>query len=173
LASKFLSYHATSDWYKANNPQFDIIRLLPTFVIGENELVSQKKDMMSGSNARVVGPISGIETTIPLPGTSVHLHDVARAHVRALNPKVEGNQDFILACNSPDGVVFDDALEIAKKHFPDAIASGVIPLGGTNPTVNFPIDASKAEKVLGLNFLSYEEQVKSVLTQWVELSATA
>lgn len=172
-ASKFLSYHATDDWYAAHRPHFDIIRLLPTFVLGANELVSSKQALFSGSNTSVLAPLSGTTATQPRPGTTVHLHDVACAHVRALDPAVPGNQDFILASDTPDGVAFDDALEIASKHFPDAVAKGLIPLGGSNPSIRIQLDVSKAEKVLGLNFLPFEDQVKNVVSQWVELSAAA
>ncbi|KAH0545365.1 hypothetical protein FGG08_000506 [Glutinoglossum americanum] len=172
-ASKRLSYYATSDWYEATKPQFDIIRLMPSFVIGKNELITDKKNFITGSNALVSGVLFGDKATAPNVGVTVHLDDVAKAHVQALSPKIEGNQDFILSSDCPEGIVYDDAIEITKKSFPDAVASGLFPLGGTHPTAKIKMDVSKAEKAFGWTFQPYEEQVKNLVRHWIELNTVS
>ena len=49
-ASKVGALLATEDFVKENNPGFDVISLMPSFIIGKNELVTDVKDVMSGTN---------------------------------------------------------------------------------------------------------------------------
>ena len=69
--------------------------------------------------------------------------------------------------------MFDDAIEVAKKYFPEAVSSGVLPLGGNRPTLKINLDTSKAEKAFGWTHKPFEEQVKAIVEHWIELNAAA
>ncbi|KAH8809426.1 cinnamyl-alcohol dehydrogenase [Xylogone sp. PMI_703] len=169
INSKVLAYYVTQDWITEKKPAFDVISLMPSFVLGANRLITDVKGINSGTNAQPLTPLLGQTSPIPLPANSVHVDDVALAHIRALNPKVSGNQSFLLSSNI-EGIVWDDAIEITRRNFPIIAEKGIMPLNGSQPTVKCQVDASKAEKQLGIKFQSYEEQVKSLVGYYLELS---
>lgn len=153
----------------ANKPGFDLINIMPAFVFGANRLVANVKDLNNGTNSYILGILLGQKSPFPLPGNCVHVDDVALAHIRALDPAVSGNQSFLLA-SSTQGIVFDDAIEIAKRNFPVIVEKGLMPLDGTFGTTKCLVDASKAVKQLGMKLKSYEDQVKSLVGYYLELS---
>ncbi|RDW73281.1 NAD(P)-binding protein-8 [Coleophoma cylindrospora] len=169
-ASKVHSLIGTKDFIATKKPKWDVINIMPSFVIGDNELVADPKLITDGTNgaafAQVLGSDSGWG---PTPGSSVHVADVARLHVEALNPQIEGGQNFLAVSGGEHGTVWSDALDIVNRNFPKAVAKGVLPNNGTSITKRIKVDASRTEKVFGFKFLSYEEQVKSVTKQYLEL----
>lgn len=64
-------------------------------------------------------------------------------------------------------MVWDDALEIVRR-FPGEVESGVFPLRGTTRSDIMRFDASKTEKMLGIEFQDFEEMIVSVATAYVE-----
>ena len=104
-----------------------------------------------------------------MPSTSVHVEDVARLHVEALNPKIEGNQSFLAVSEGERGTRWPEAIEIVNRNFPEAVKKGILPNNGTSMTKRTKVDASRTEKVFGFKFQSYEEQVKSVVKQYLSL----
>ena len=96
---------------------------------------------------------------------------VALMHVKALDPKIPagtyiGNSEGYPAA----GTVWQDTIQIVAKNFPKAVAKGVFPNNGVQDTIRGRIDARKSEEVFGFKFLNYEEQVKSVVTHYLELA---
>jgi len=164
--SKTLAYYATLDWVEENKPTFDVINIQPSYVIGANELTTTVKDMQAGSNALALGPILGGVVNQPLRFTSVHVDDVAFAHVKALDPSVKGGQSFLLSVPKQTGG-WNDGIEIAKKLFPEAEAK--LPLNGSQAAKTALVDTSKAERELGIKFKSFEEQIKSLVGHLIAL----
>lgn len=153
-----------------HKPTFDIINVMPSFFVGRNELnTSAQEYLASGTNRIALGPILGNKADQALPGNSVHVNDVARIQVLALDPKIKGNQNFMISSQGPEGTVWDEAIEIAERNFPEALGKGVLKLGGTQPTKKLLIDSSRTEEVFGFKLAGYEEQVKSVLGHYLEL----
>lgn len=168
-ASKVAALHATEDFLAKEKHSFDVNHVAPSFVIGKNELVADAKDIAAGTNGTAMGHLLGINLG-PTPSTSVYVNDTAKIHVLALDPKVPGHQMFIgLSENS--NTQWNDSFEIVKKSFPDAVKKGVFPFGGDNPTRKLIIDNSYTKKALGIEFASYEDQVKSVAQHYIELKA--
>jgi nucleoside-diphosphate-sugar epimerase len=168
--SKALAYYATRDWIEENKPTFDVIELQPSFVIGANELNTTVKEMVQGSNALVLRPLldseDGPETGYKTGFSTVHVDDVAYAHVKALDPKVKGNQSFLIAVPKQTGS-WDDAIEVAKRLFPGIETK--FPLKGSLPAKSLEIDSSKAERELGITFKPFEQQIKSLVGHLIEL----
>lgn len=113
--------------------------------------------------------VLGRKSDVLTAGSSVSVHDTAKIHVLALDPKIEGNQNFITAGDGVEGVVWEDALEIVKRKFPEAVKSGVLPLGGKQPTRKVRVDAKRTEEVFGIKFEGLEEQVESVVGHYLKL----
>jgi nucleoside-diphosphate-sugar epimerase len=89
--------------------------------------------------------------------------------VEALNPKVEGNQSFLAVSEGERGTVWEDAIDIVNRNFPKAVAKGVLPNNLPASTKRTKVDSSRTEKVFGFKFQSYEEQVKSIIMQYLTL----
>ncbi|KAI9843491.1 MAG: hypothetical protein M1838_002609 [Thelocarpon superellum] len=169
-ASKSFALYAGKQFLATQQPRFDIIHVLPTFVIGKNELVTVGADYASsGTNSYAFKPLVGVQAASPLPGITVHVDDVAAVHVAALAPSVAGNQDFVVSSNGVEGTEWADALDIAASHFPAAVKDGRLPLGGSQPTKKLHIDASYTEQVFGLKFKTYEDQIVSLVGHYLEL----
>jgi hypothetical protein len=152
-------------------PSFDLINVMPSFLIGKNELITSAKEYLIGGTDRIaLRPILGNKADQALPGNSVHVNDVAKIQVMALDPKIQGNQNFMISSQGPEGTVWDDAIEIAKRNFPDAVEKGLLKLGGTQPSKRLLLDSSRTEEVFGFKLAEYEEQVKSVLGHYLEIA---
>jgi nucleoside-diphosphate-sugar epimerase len=130
-ASKIAALNETERWMKLEKEfiSFDVVNIFPSFVIGKNELVTDATDALRGSNALVLGPITGKEMNY-IPGVSVHVRDVALAHVKSLDAKVPGNRGYLLTSGGVVGTRWEDVFDTVARHFPDAIAAGTLPNSG-------------------------------------------
>jgi len=123
------------------NPRFDLISIMPTYIVGRNELITDLSDVMDGTNVRVLGAVVLGDIDRVVPGTTVLLEDVARIHVLALDTdKIPGNQAFMVNSNGEKGIVFNDAHEIVARRFPDAVKDGIFENKGNQPTKHVPVD---------------------------------
>jgi len=172
VASKKLVYNRTREFIDKEKPAFSIINIMPTFVIGKNELATTRQAVASGSNRIALTPLLGDQNPEGIPSFVSHVDDVAFVHIAALDPKIGGNQNFGVNYDT-NGIQWDDAIEIVKKHFPQAVEQGVFPLGGHLKSLPGPFDASRTEKVFGIKFKNFEEQIISLAGAYIEAAATA
>lgn len=136
-------------------------------ILGPSQLITSPEGYESGTNRYVINLLKGSRTDTLGLGATVHVEDVALAHVRALDPKVEGNQDFMLS--SSENVVYDDAIEIVKRSFPQAVKEGKLSLDGHYPQRKLNFDLTATEKILGIKGRGYEDQVKGIVSHYLEL----
>lgn len=168
MASKAAALNATEDFVKAaKNLHFDVNHISPSFVIGKNELAMTSEDAIMGTNGSALGHVLGLNPG-PTPSLSVYVDDIAKMHVLALSPKVAGNELFI-GLSENGNTHWEDSFEIVKKHFPGAVKDGTFPLTGENETKKMEWDNTWTKKTLGIQFKSYEEQVRSVAEHYLEL----
>ena len=172
-ASKVNALNATTRWVGAEKPHFDVINMLPSFFIGKNELVTEAKDILRGTNGAAFGQVLGKKMDSPNPGTTIHVNDVAKIHILALNPKVKGNQNFMASSGGVEGREWADAIKIVKEIFSEAVRDGRLPADGFQPSKKLRIDSRKTEKELGIAFQPYETQVESVTEHYLELLGKA
>ena len=168
-ASKTKALNATKNFVKTEKPTFDVINVMPGFIVGKNELITDAKDILSGTNAAAFAPILGNVSDYPYIGSVQHVDDVAKVHVLSLDPRIEGNQDFGLQAGGTDGSVWGDDIEIVKRRFPEAVKDGRLPATGSQPTKLLRYDTSRTEEVLGIKFQTYEDAVVSVTEHYLEL----
>ncbi|KAL8910224.1 MAG: hypothetical protein Q9171_004467 [Xanthocarpia ochracea] len=168
--SKVLAYKSTQDFIRDTKPLFPIINIMPSFVIGKHELLTTPEDIISPktSNSVALGPIFDDGMPFPMPCAAVHIDDVANVHVAALDPKIDGNQDFALNAGGIEGMQWNDAKEIVKRRFPEAVDKGLLPLKGSTETKSMKIDASKAERVFNFRYKDFEEQIMSVVGHYLD-----
>lgn len=174
-ASKALARIATRD-FATKKPHFDYVNLLPSVVIGPDERISANghvNELLSGARAAVLSPAlkSDLNSPFPYVGVPVHVADVARAHVDAVNANlIPGNTEYILSSDTPEGVEWDrEVRKVAEKYFAAEVATGMLPLEGSLQTIKWRIDAKSTEEAFGWKFTSFEETVRQLIGQYVQL----
>jgi len=146
---------------------------MPTFIIGKNELVTDLKDIESGTNTFALAAILGKKNP-PNLGVTVYLNDVAKVHVLALDPKIlkpGSYENYLVSSGGVEGTTFDAAIEIVKRNFPEEVEKGLFPLDGTQPVKKLRVSSERTEKDFGINLAGFETQVKSVVQHYIDLTA--
>jgi nucleoside-diphosphate-sugar epimerase len=159
---------ATRAFVTEQRPRFDFINIMPTYIIGKNELTTLP-DFMKGTNRAVFAQVLGTKNPKPLLGAAVYLNDAAKIHVLALNPSIAGNQSFPATSGGLDGTFYGDAIDIIARKFPQEVADGVLPNHGSQPSLKMRIDVSKTENTFGMRFEGLETQVEEVARHYLEL----
>jgi nucleoside-diphosphate-sugar epimerase len=171
-SSKNQAYNATTRFVEENKPSWSLVNVMPAFVVGRNELAIAKgrKAVNSGTNATAMTSIMGMQNPDGLWALTCHVEDVAYTHVQALDEvKVPKSTNLgVVYKGKEGGIIWDDSIDVVKKHFPKEVESGVFPLGGTQGSKKLYFDATETEKVLGFKFKSWEEQVLSVAGAYAE-----
>ncbi|KAF2737778.1 NAD dependent epimerase/dehydratase [Polyplosphaeria fusca] len=162
-ASKVAALAVAERWVQRRRPRFDVTHIHPSFVHGRKDFMTSKHDMFKGTNTIVLGVSLG-KAFGSFIGASVHNDDVAKVHIQALDPSVPGNTSYIVSQPSR----WDAVKEIAPIFFPEAVRSGKLPLTGSASTIDIDIDTSKTEEVFNIDFRNPEDQVKDILSFYLE-----
>ncbi|KAL8404377.1 hypothetical protein RB594_009286 [Gaeumannomyces avenae] len=166
-ASKVASLSRAEAWVARERPAFDVVYLHPSFVLGRNDAATTPAQAVRGTNAVVLAMLLG-KRFGPYAGATVHVDDVAAAHVIALErDRVPGNRSYVLS--DPRPTTWNDARDIARRRFPDAVESRLLVAKGSVDTTPLPVDASLTEEVFGFKFASFEEQVVSTVSHFLDL----
>ncbi|KGQ07090.1 Putative uncharacterized oxidoreductase [Beauveria bassiana D1-5] len=168
-ASKALSFEATDDFIAKHNPTFSVVRILPTFVVGRDDTVTNVSQIAKGTNGLVMGPLLGHPQDNAMSGASVHIDDVAKLHVLALDPAISDHETFL--ASNPASFQWADSFDIVKRRYPEQYAAGLFKFDSIPrpETRAVHVDSSKATKILGIQFKTFEEQVVSVVDHYLEL----
>lgn len=86
------------------------------------------------------------------------------------NEQIKTHEDFVLNADGTEGVVWTDSIGIAERYFKGAVERGVLPLGGDTKSSRRRADGRKAERVFGIKMRGFEEQMVSLVGQYVELA---
>ncbi|KAM3419056.1 hypothetical protein BST61_g5011 [Cercospora zeina] len=171
-AGKIASLNSAEAWIRREQPAFDLIHMHPSFVTGRDDLATTREDLRKfSSNWHSMQIVLGHKNPVGKPLLTCHNDDVARCHVSALNPKIAGNQSFLISCSPEDGSEWDDVKEFVQRDYPEAVAEGVLPNDGHMPTVNKGVrfDVRKTEETFEFKHTPYEAQVLDVVKQYLEL----
>ncbi|KAH7384035.1 dihydroflavonal-4-reductase [Phaeosphaeria sp. MPI-PUGE-AT-0046c] len=138
-ASKIVAHQATRNFVKEKKPDYTLITLHPTYVIGYN-LTQETAEGLSGINSL---QWKSFASEKPLIGTSwIHVQDVADAHIKVIQVNFEHGKEFAL---SGPTFPWQDAIEDIHKEFSGLEAKLVPPFEGS-----WKVDVTGAETVLGL-----------------------
>ena len=166
-ASKTAQFNSVEEWARKSKPSFSLVTMHPAFVIGRSELAGTVEELWAGTNRFALDIAVGKKFDTLRAGACVHVDDVARAHVLVLDKSGVGSRAFVIS--SP--VRWDDVVGILERNFEDAVEKGVLSTEGGQGTAMLNIRGNEAEEVLGFRYLSFEEQVKSVVGQYLELKS--
>jgi nucleoside-diphosphate-sugar epimerase len=173
-ASKVFALNESEAYIKRENPDFDLISIIPGWIFGRDELLTKPEQFITGStNSVLMAPLLGKKNELSYNGNFVHGNDVAMLHVEALRPEIKGNQAFVATADGPSGVKWEEAFDIVKEAFPEAVADGRLKVDGKQPTHVINYDSKKSEDTFGFKFLPYKTQVIDTAGQYLELLAKA
>ncbi|GKT60965.1 3-beta hydroxysteroid dehydrogenase [Colletotrichum tofieldiae] len=164
-ASKVAALKGAEAWLARERPAFDVVHLHPSFVLGRNDIATSTNEAMRGTNAVVLATLRGKKWGCAFAGATVHVDDVARAHVQALRPSVPGNRSYVLSTRAR----WNDAKLISKRAFPEAFERKLFSSGGSVGTTALEFDSSATEAVFGFHLQGFEAQIKSLVAHFVEL----
>lgn len=170
-ASKAAALNDSETWVKEKKPSFDLVSIVPGWIFGADELATKVQDFESSStNSVLLGFLRGGQSDIPSNSNAVLVDDVAQIHVLALDPKVPGNQAFVAAADGVNGMVWEHGINVLKENYPEAIAQGLVKTTGKQPTITIRVDAKKTEETFGIKLAGFDQQVKSLVNQWIEVA---
>lgn len=139
-ASKVASLNVSEEFMRTKKPDFDLISITPSWIFGPDERATNVKELRAGpSNFLILNILMGEKSPYSFAGTAVHVRDVARAHVKALEAAVEGNTSYLVS--TP--MQWEDITGIAKKHYPEAFEAGRFKEDGKQPSIPLKLDSTK------------------------------
>ncbi|PYH42570.1 putative 3-beta hydroxysteroid dehydrogenase/isomerase [Aspergillus saccharolyticus JOP 1030-1] len=156
--SKLLADKAAWDFWKTNKPHYSLVTLYPVYVYGHNLMQVSAEGIQAGSNGIFWNTVMKGTPAGDLAITGVHVQDVAEAHIKALQPEIEGGSKYLLA-GKP--TTWNDVARIVREAYPNI--GGKLTEGAQGASV--PTDTSKAENELGIKWRSWEEIVRDVIDQ--------
>jgi len=166
FASKTLSRLATKEFMEKEKPNFEFVNLLPTMVVGPDEMATNVQELMTSSRGMVLGAL--MEVKMPeMIGATVHVDDVARAHIDGLKAAVPGNRDYILSSDVPEGICWEDAKKAIQSNFPEAVEKGILKLKGSMALRPWRLDTRETEEAFGWKPISFTETVKELVEQYL------
>jgi nucleoside-diphosphate-sugar epimerase len=166
FASKTLSRIATKEFMEKEKPSFEFVNILPTMVFGPDELATNVQELMTSSRGMVLGALMDVKMP-KMIGATVHVDDVARAHIDGLNLSVPGNRDYILSSDVPEGICWEDAEKAVKRNFPEAVEKGILKLEGSMALRPWRLDTRETEEAFGWKPISFEETAKQLVEQYL------
>jgi nucleoside-diphosphate-sugar epimerase len=171
-ASKIAALNEAEVWMGKEKPRFDLVSILPSFIEGRNALVKNPEEAMEGTNGVILRAVIGNTAPYALPGNSVHIDDVARLHVEALDKTKIPAGAYVADSKTPQGTLsgtrWEDIKAIVDKHFPEQIKSGALKNTGFQPSVKNEFDVSKTEKTFGWKLQEFPAQVTSVVKMYLD-----
>ncbi|KAL3490105.1 NAD(P)-binding protein [Aspergillus germanicus] len=179
--SKALARLATRNFIETHAPHFDYVNILAGVIIGPDDRLIPSPtnnpttaDLLVGTRASIFAPLLGKGSSAPFPyvDVPVHVADVAKAHVDAVDStRVPGNSEFILASDATrGGVVWErDARAVARKYFAKEVESGVFPMEGSLETIRWRVDTGETERVFGWEHVGFEETMRGLVEQYLEI----
>ncbi|EPS39650.1 hypothetical protein H072_6570 [Dactylellina haptotyla CBS 200.50] len=165
--SKIAGDIATWNFRDEKKPHYAIVTINPDFVYGPIPVLKSKEalDDHHTTSAILWREYNGIDGLLRYQDTdhSVHIDDVAEAHVKVLDDKYKDGERFILSAGE---FKWDDLLAYAQKKYPEMdFKLNPIPSWKDGwSALYYRLDASKAEKELDIKF-------KDIYTQFDDLVA--
>lgn len=171
-ASKTFAERAAWEFVEKEKPNFDIATINPPLVLGPVVHYLNSLDTINTSNERVRNMIQGRLKDSGLPPSGVFLwvdvHDVALAHVKALEvPAAGGKRFFVTAGHYSNGEI----AAIIKKDFPDLADKLPADISSDMPADVYQIDNSRSKEILGLKYRSLEQSVVDTVKSLLAVGA--
>lgn len=169
-ASKTFAEKAAWKFVEDNKVDFDLSTVCPPMVYGPAAHAVESLDKLNTSSADIYRLTNGTESSVP--DTSffafVDVRDVGEAHLRAYEVPEAGGQRYFVTGGQ---YTYQQVCDIIREAFPERISK--TPKGETGAPIPpvYKVDASKAEKELGIKFTGLKECILDMVKQFSELEA--
>ncbi|EMG47400.1 GRP2 putative NADPH-dependent methylglyoxal reductase GRP2 [Candida maltosa Xu316] len=164
FVAKKLSEQAAWEFKDQENPDFDIIAIQPTFVVGPAEFDSEVTFEKQPSTAAMIVGLLNLKPTDPIPVFAngwIDIRDVAKAHVDAIESEKYANQRVLLEA---DKFTYDHVVKIIVDNFPEYKDK----LPKPNPvdeTAFVKVDDSRSRGIVGFEYKPLENAVVDLIKQ--------
>ncbi|KAL2834697.1 NAD(P)-binding protein [Aspergillus pseudoustus] len=163
-ASKLLAHQATQDFKKTETPSFSLVTIHPAFVYGRNPLQTTAQEL-GGTNGQFFLTVAGGKPLITI--SAVHIDDVAEGHVKALADNIPDGSSYLLAGKKAS---WKDVAAIVARVYPPHLGFKISEeIAGES----WPVDTTRAETELGMQWRSLEQITRDVIDQQIELRGQA
>lgn len=169
------------DEFAVTHPKapFDIISILPGYVFGRNHVITDLATFKrTGSNQYLLQSLLPADVrNVALPpilSSAAHLEDVVTVHVSAIDrgrlPFDAEQPHRVLGVTSTLKIPDSEIFSLVQDTFPDAVQQKVFEAGGFLKRMDIEWDASKTEDMFSLKFRPWQDMVKDVAGQYVDLT---
>lgn len=170
-ASKARAFNEAEAWVQRERPEFGVLSVHPGWVIGRDEGKADVAGVMSGTNTLVLGLCKGEKRPMKRAGWAVHVRDVARVCVGALDEgRVGVERGTVRGFMAGRTIVWQEALDLVRREFGKEVEEGVLSTEGVQESMDIAIDSRETEEVFGFEFANWDEMVRSVVGHYVEIS---
>ncbi|KAF3929734.1 hypothetical protein AA313_de0209964 [Arthrobotrys entomopaga] len=172
--SKIAGDVATWKFHDEKKPHYAIITIHPDFVYGAIPVLKSEEDLKNHHTTAAIlwREYTGTDGLLRFQEVdhSVHIDDVADAHIIVLGDKYKDGEQFILSAGE---FKWDDLLKHAQEKYPDMgfKLNEIPPWKNGWDALYFKLDASKAEKQLGIKFKNIYQQFDSLVEHMQKLKA--
>lgn len=161
--SKILADRAVWEWQESHpDASFDITSVYNSGTFGRN-LTQRSPSEISGTNENLWEILT--TGSAGFVNFSVHVDDVSRAHIIALDKNRIPNGTRLIISQTPFES-WNPAVEYAKKKWPERKWADV-----ETPNPGWKVDNSESNRLLGIQYKSFETQINDVVEQMIELGA--
>lgn len=166
-ASKTFAEKAAWDFVQNEKPNFSLATMCPPLVLGPIVHYLNSLDALNTSNQRTRDCMLGKwKEEIPATGTFiwVDVRDLALCHVLAIEKEEAANKRFFITEGSFSNRQIADVIAKNFPEYKDKVPSEKTP-GGTFPEEGlFKIDNSRASKLLGVKWRTFEDSIVDTVT---------
>lgn len=165
-AGKTSTLSVSKAWIVKHRPSFDVVFLLPAWVLGYHELAASTAALERGSNGPLVRLLKGAGNQSMLVRGFVSVHDLANAHLAVLQDVGPGGNGALVLASE---VAWPHAQALARKAFPQAFHDGIFRSGGRQSETEVLTDEDADSRILRIKYRSFEETAVEVARQYLDL----
>ncbi|KAF2773916.1 flavonol reductase [Teratosphaeria nubilosa] len=166
--SKKLAEEAAFKFLEEKKPAFSISTICPPLIYGP--IIHHVSDItkLNSSSVDIYRFVNGSTKEVPSTGfpAFVDVRDVAQAHLKAYEKPEAANLRYFTTGRN---FTYQEVVDIIHKHFPELKERTPAGEPGNEGPGVFKVDASKAQKELGIHFRGLEEVIVDTVKDLLRL----
>ncbi|KAH7358564.1 hypothetical protein B0T11DRAFT_105426 [Plectosphaerella cucumerina] len=165
-AGKTSTLSVSKAWVVKHRPSFDVVFLLPAWVLGHHELAASTDALEKGPNGPLIRLLKGAGNQSMLVRGFVSIHDLADTHMAVMQDSGPGGNGALVLASE---VAWPHAQSLLRKAFPRAYQEGIFRTGGRQSETQDIPDEDEDSRILRIKYRSFEETAVEVARQYLDL----